>query len=683
MYSINLKQRLISNSFLSMALAVISRIGTLLFTIFVTRLLLPEGYGQYILVFSIGMVFLTFADLGLNQCIIRYFSFCLRRNRSPRGYYFYFLKLKLILGGIIFFTMILSAPFFSNKIFENSNLLLPIVLVSFYTFIYSLEGFYANLFYSFEDLKHLLKREFLTQFFKILSLFLVVYLLPLRFHVSFVFLALIIITLFTFLFNFFKVQVYLRASFNKILLPINKKEVKKFIFFFALASISLVLFSNMDGLILGHYSDSENVGLYKAAYSLILGIVGILSFPNMLFLSVFTKIKGKMVKKVLNNAFKYLSILALPATFGLILLGKYFIKIFFGSEYLSSSVVLYILAPIIFPAGIVGLIVYLFAANEKTGLFAKSIISTTILNVSLNLILIKHLSGISSSAAVIGAAAIGLLSWIFYSFYASLLLKRELNLDLNFKPLVKIILSCIIMSLLVLFFLNLFKDITLINGAIIALLAAAAYFFSCYLLGVISKKDFVLLIENSPLKIRKDILIKMKIFSYVNEARKRILRRKIYKDIKKLNPRRILDNGAGLHGSFDYMEFKNRVTRCDISTNNINSEKLPFKSESFDCIVFAGVIQYLNNPNKALKECCRVLKNGGSLIISTINRDCLVKKITGFKEEKNSWRPDQFKRLLEKNNFNVLNSGLIDFWFIPKVWNMIIYYACRATKKGL
>jgi len=48
-------------------------------------------------------------------------------------------------------------------------------------------------------------------------------------------------------------------------------------------------------------------------------------------------------------------------------------------------------------------------------------------------------------------------------------------------------------------------------------------------------------------------------------------------------------------------------------------KKLPFKNETFDTIVLSGVIEHLENPLKALRECSRVLKKRGILLMETPN----------------------------------------------------------------
>ena len=46
---------------------------------------------------------------------------------------------------------------------------------------------------------------------------------------------------------------------------------------------------------------------------------------------------------------------------------------------------------------------------------------------------------------------------------------------------------------------------------------------------------------------------------------------------------------------------------------------LPFANDSFDCVSFCEVIEHLVDPDRALQEIARVLKIGGTLVITTPN----------------------------------------------------------------
>lgn len=57
-----------------------------------------------------------------------------------------------------------------------------------------------------------------------------------------------------------------------------------------------------------------------------------------------------------------------------------------------------------------------------------------------------------------------------------------------------------------------------------------------------------------------------------------------------------------------------------------DAEEMPFPNESFDIVVMIDVFQYLLNVDKALSEVRRVLRKGGSFIVTVPNRDWVLFK---------------------------------------------------------
>lgn len=49
------------------------------------------------------------------------------------------------------------------------------------------------------------------------------------------------------------------------------------------------------------------------------------------------------------------------------------------------------------------------------------------------------------------------------------------------------------------------------------------------------------------------------------------------------------------------------------------NQKLPFADETFDCILCSNGIEHLENPFLFVRECYRILKDGGKLLITTPN----------------------------------------------------------------
>ncbi len=60
-------------------------------------------------------------------------------------------------------------------------------------------------------------------------------------------------------------------------------------------------------------------------------------------------------------------------------------------------------------------------------------------------------------------------------------------------------------------------------------------------------------------------------------------------------------------------------------------ESLPYRDDEYDGIVCSSVLEYLKDPQQCLTEFHRVIKPGGTLIISVPNSRSIVRKLHGFR----------------------------------------------------
>lgn len=81
----------------------------------------------------------------------------------------------------------------------------------------------------------------------------------------------------------------------------------------------------------------------------------------------------------------------------------------------------------------------------------------------------------------------------------------------------------------------------------------------------------------------------------------------------------------------------------------LDAQVLPFGGGTFDAVVLFEAVYYLHDPGRFLAECRRVLRPGGVVLISTVNRDW-----RGFNPSPHSTRyfsADELRALLEGQGF--------------------------------
>jgi ubiquinone/menaquinone biosynthesis C-methylase UbiE len=97
-----------------------------------------------------------------------------------------------------------------------------------------------------------------------------------------------------------------------------------------------------------------------------------------------------------------------------------------------------------------------------------------------------------------------------------------------------------------------------------------------------------------------------------------------------------------------------------LDVQNGVAENLPYKNESFDFAVFITAICFVENPELAVKEAYRILKNQGEIIIAILDKETRFgrflennKKRSQFYRHARFFSVPEVRNLLEKNNFRI------------------------------
>ena len=362
------KKSLVENSFWSIITSIVVRGGALIFTIILARFLMPEGYGIFSIALSVSMFFYIFADIGINATAVRFISSALAKERKKVGnYYSYLFKLKLILAITFFLLLIIFAYPLSYYVFKNEKLFFPFLAAAIYILFLSIEVFHSQLFYSIENAKLMSLKESLVQILKIILIVDIFIFVASAYQIVSIFIGLTVIHFLTFLIVLRYFKNHLPEIFHKSKKDINRKNIKNFVKFLTISSISGVFFMNIDAIMLALFLGKglvNFVGFYKASFSLVIGITTLLAAPNLALLPIFSRINNKDAVKIYKKILRYIILLSIPASIGLILMGKHIIRLLFGYEYLASAESLYILGFTILPIVSLSILLHLYSGKK-------------------------------------------------------------------------------------------------------------------------------------------------------------------------------------------------------------------------------------------------------------------------------------------------------------------------------
>ncbi len=159
----------IKNSFFVITSSFVAKIGALVFTIILARLLMPELFGLYSIILSFVMILIIFSDLGIQEAIVNFVSRELGKNKKSKAkaYFIYFLKTKFVLVLFISLVLLVSAKFLANDLL-GKPIFLGLVAGAVYLFFLELSGVLEALLFSTNKFKDILLKQTIFQVARII-----------------------------------------------------------------------------------------------------------------------------------------------------------------------------------------------------------------------------------------------------------------------------------------------------------------------------------------------------------------------------------------------------------------------------------------------------------------------------------------------------------------------------------
>ncbi len=469
------------NAVYNSSATLIGNVSGLIITVFLARALGPDNFGIYSLSISIAFLVLVFTDLGINQTVIRYVSFALGKNNLPmlRGYIRELAKMKIVLMTISAFSLFTLSGHLAVYAFHDERLTIPIKIVSIFIFLYSLSGFLTGIFNGLNDFRANFIKSITYELFRVTSIVILVFL---GYSVIGALFGFIIATLA----SICVLAILLFRNYGECIFGsierIELRRVVRFTGYLTIGSIAWTVFAYVDSVMIGMFMSAEYVGYYRASYSIIGAVAGILSLPAVLF-PVFVQLEGRDLENAFNRVFKYSAMLAVPASIGLPAISKEVVLAVYGSKYLAAIPVFWVLSFLILRSA-VGFWGVIFNAKEKPEYPVRAILLGMVMNIALNYVMIPALG-------IVGAAIATLTSNVAVWSILAYLSKREFGIF--FSP--SHILKPVIASLIMLVFLIYATPTTILEGIAVVLVGAAIYFVSLYAVRGVGKEDLGYFLE--------------------------------------------------------------------------------------------------------------------------------------------------------------------------------------------
>lgn len=316
------------------------KLSSLVLTVFLSRILKPEGYGIYILTLSFSFIALSIINMGIPTAINKYIAENEDDPRIIRAYIYFFLKVSLSILAIFFLFLLLEKNNISLIFFKSLDFSGYVMLSFFLVFFLLFSSFLSSILSSMRKFDVIFKLKTVPEaLLKLVLISSLSYFFSVKgglvgFGFAYCFVVVILII---YLFKYHKYLFFGERA------KINLSEVFTYLIFVNFSTISVTFYNWIDSLMLGYFLGFRDVAYYRVAFSLVGGVIAITSIHGV-FLPRFAKYELRELKQKLPKIIVLSFFISLfPALF-LISFKEKIITFVYGKEYLQSVYPLTILS---------------------------------------------------------------------------------------------------------------------------------------------------------------------------------------------------------------------------------------------------------------------------------------------------------------------------------------------------
>lgn len=454
-----MKNSIEKNSLFNIIYNVSNIIFPLIISMYVSRILGPEGMGQVSYAQNIASYFVTFSALGIPTHGVREIAKT-KNNQSDKNKIFtelFFINATTtVCATTVYLILIIVISSFRNDI-----LLFLCYGLQVFMNLFNMDWLYQGS----ENYVYIAKRSILIKLVSLIAVFLFV-----KSRNDYIIYALISVLSITanHIFNIIHSRVYVKFDFADLHIS---RHIKPLIIL-GISIFMSSLYSKVDVTMLGGMSNQTVVGLYSNSHKIIEIIITLCTSISAVFLprlSFYYKKDRVKFYGLIDYGIEILSFITIPMMIGLFILAPEAILIMYGDSFAPAVVTIRIFTPLIVLKSFGNLLCYqlvIATGNEKKRLPAYFIAATT--NITFNALLIPILS---QNGSVIASV----LSEFLVNSMQFVAMKKILCLRISIKPIIQAVVGSLVMAATIIL-LKIFIHGMVIKAIACVVLGSLAYF---------------------------------------------------------------------------------------------------------------------------------------------------------------------------------------------------------------
>lgn len=392
------KQTLAKNTFWLFISDVLGKILRMGLIVYAARTLGVEGWGVFSYATSIGVIIMTFSDIGISGVITRE---AIQKKEGYKNFITTAILIKSILLILSIILILTIGPLISD--IPEALDILPII--AFISLSDSLRELCFSVNNSFEKME---REAFVKTLMNIIILISGIILLKMQLEPKSLALA---YAIGGFL-GFIIIAILVRKDFQTLIGQIDKKKMRSIFNItwpFTIISLAIILLANIDTFMLGIWKNAKEIGLYAsvqrlyAFIAIIPSTISVAIFPAM---SKFANLDKNKFRILLEKTISIILLLGIPIALGGILLSKEIILLVFGQAYIEAIPVMTIMmSTIVFSFPLVLISNAVFAHNQQKSTSFGYVIGI-LANILFNLILIPKYGAFGATIATLVSTTI-------------------------------------------------------------------------------------------------------------------------------------------------------------------------------------------------------------------------------------------------------------------------------------